>query len=66
MAALSMPASEDYFDLGSFNRTITTTSPDAQVWFNRGLVWTYGFNHEEAVKCFERAIAADEMCAMAY
>jgi tetratricopeptide (TPR) repeat protein len=61
-----MPASEEYFGLGTFNRTITTTSPDAQIWFNRGLVWTYGFNHEEAVKCFERAIAADETCAMAY
>jgi tetratricopeptide (TPR) repeat protein len=61
-----MEASEDYFDLGTFSRTITTTSPEAQLWFNRGLVWTYGFNHEEAVKCFERAIAADETCAMAY
>jgi tetratricopeptide (TPR) repeat protein len=61
-----MPASKDYFDLGAFSRTITTTNPDAQIWFNRGLVWTYGFNHEEAVKCFERAIAADETCAIAY
>jgi tetratricopeptide (TPR) repeat protein len=61
-----MPTSEDYFDLGAFSRTITTISPHAQIWFNRGLVWTYGFNHEEAVKCFERAIAADETCAMAY
>jgi tetratricopeptide (TPR) repeat protein len=61
-----MPASEDYFDLGAFSRTITTSSSEAQLWFNRGLVWTYGFNHEEAVKCFERAIAADDTCSMAY
>jgi tetratricopeptide (TPR) repeat protein len=61
-----MPASEDYFDLGAFSRTITTSSSEAQLWFNRGLVWTYGFNHEEAVKCFERAIAADDTCAMAH
>jgi tetratricopeptide (TPR) repeat protein len=66
MATLNMSASDDYFDLGSLHRAITTTSPDAQIWFNRGLAWTYGFNHEEAVKCFERAIAADETCAMAY
>jgi len=66
MTTLSMPAAEGYFDLGAFSRSITTNSPEAQVWFNRGLVWTYGFNHEEAVKCFERAIAADETCAMAY
>jgi tetratricopeptide (TPR) repeat protein len=61
-----MPAPEDYFALGTFSRAITTTSPEAQLWFNRGLVWTYGFNHEEAVKCFGRAIAVDETCAMAY
>jgi tetratricopeptide (TPR) repeat protein len=61
-----MSASEDYFDLGAFSRLITTSSPDAQLWFNRGLAWTYGFNHEEAVKCFERAIAADESCPMAH
>lgn len=27
----------DYFDLGPFSRTITTHSPGAQVWFDRGL-----------------------------
>ena len=49
----------DYYDLGSYVRTVTTTSPEAQRWFDRGLVWCYGFHHEEAVRCFERAIAAD-------
>ena len=24
-----------------------------------GLVWAYAFNHEEALACFERALAAD-------
>lgn len=56
----------DYFDLGSHSRSITTTSPDAQRWFDRGLVWTYGFNHGEAIRCFKRAIKADPSCAMAY
>lgn len=64
MAAPS--ASDDYYDLGSHRRSITTKSPDAELWFNRGLIWCYGFNHEEAVKCFERAIAADDSCALAY
>ncbi|HEX5505760.1 MAG TPA: hypothetical protein VFW96_24295, partial [Thermomicrobiales bacterium] len=31
-----------------------------------GLNWTYGFNHEEAVRCFEQAIAADPECPMAH
>ena len=56
----------DYFDLGSFTREVTTSSPEAQVWFTRGLVWTYSFNHEEAAACFERAIASDPGCALAY
>ena len=45
--------------------TVTTSSADAQLWFNRGLVWAYGFNHEEAVVCFEQAIEADPQCALA-
>ena len=56
----------DYYDLGSYVRTVTTTSPEAQRWFERGLVWCYGFHHEEAVRCFERAIEADPGCAMAH
>jgi tetratricopeptide (TPR) repeat protein len=56
----------DYFDLGDYERPITTSSPLAELWFNRGLNWCYGFNHEEAVACFERAIDADPDCAMAY
>jgi len=54
-----------YFDLGSYGRPVTGTA-QAQTWFNRGLVWAYAFNHEEAAACFERAAAADRGCAMAY
>ncbi|GHB46137.1 hypothetical protein GCM10010377_41260 [Streptomyces viridiviolaceus] len=56
----------DYYDLGAHGRPVTTSSPEAQTWFDRGLVWTYAFNHEEAVSCFEAAAAADPDCAMAY
>ncbi|HUG13933.1 MAG TPA: hypothetical protein VMM78_02850, partial [Thermomicrobiales bacterium] len=55
-----------YFDLGEHTRAVTTASDDAQLWFDLGLNWTFGFNHEEAVRCFERAIEADPGCAMAY
>ena len=54
------------FNLGSYSRPITTSSPEAQLWFDRGLLWTYGFNHEEAVHCFKQAAEADPECAMAY
>lgn len=52
-------------DLGSFHRRITTDSPEAQAWFDRGLALVYGFNHEEAIRCFERAAWEDPACAMA-
>ena len=55
-----------YFDLGTHHRAITTTSETAQTWFDRGLNWTFGFNHEEAIVCFENALAEDPNCAMAH
>ncbi|WP_405825326.1 hypothetical protein OG241_48230 [Streptomyces sp. NBC_01390] len=58
---------DDYgYDLGTHGRPVTTSSAEAQKWFDRGLVWTYGFHHEEAVACFEAAAAADPDCAMAH
>ncbi|MGO0577136.1 tetratricopeptide repeat protein [Ornithinimicrobium panacihumi] len=57
---------DDYFDLGTYSRPVTTTSAEAQRWFDRGLVWTYGFNHEEGARCFEKAAQADPGCAMAH
>ncbi|CAG8937038.1 unnamed protein product [Penicillium salamii] len=62
----AVPASDEYYDLGEFGHVITTTSADAQVWFNRGLIWVYSFNHVEGAYCFEQAIAHDPACAMAY
>jgi len=57
----------DYpYDLGPHTRTITTTSPDAQAWFDRGLNWVFGYHHEEAMACFEKALVADPNCAMAH
>ncbi|PGH12117.1 hypothetical protein AJ80_06838 [Polytolypa hystricis UAMH7299] len=61
-----IPASDEYYDLGSFERIITTTSADGQIWFNRGLAWVYAFNHVEGAHCFEQAIAHDPSCAIAY
>jgi tetratricopeptide (TPR) repeat protein len=54
------------FDLGSYRRTVFASSEQARRWFDRGLIWSYAFNHEEAISCFERAVAADPQFAMAY
>lgn len=54
-----------YFNIGQYTRTVTTQSVEAQQWFDRGLVWIYGYHHEEAIVCFEHALKADPECAMA-
>ena len=54
------------YDLGSFRRESSTASAEAQAWFDRGLIWSYAFNHEEAIICFERALDADPGFALAY
>lgn len=59
------PEDETYYDLGSYHRPIETPSPQAQVWFDRGMVWCYAFNHEEAIRCFERALELDSGLAIA-
>jgi tetratricopeptide (TPR) repeat protein len=55
-----------YFDLGPYSRKVSTSSSDAQLWFDRGLNWMFGFNHGEAIKCFQKALQHDPECAMAH
>ena len=55
----------DYYDLGTYSRQVTTQSAEAQLWFDRGLMWTYGYNFEAAVDCFQKAAAIDPTCVMA-
>lgn len=57
---------QDYYDLGTYSRPVTTHSPQAQRWFDRGLIWSYGYNHDEAIRCFRKALEHDHDCAMAY
>ncbi len=53
------------FDLGSYSRSVSPV-PEAQAWFDRGLVWLFGYNHEEAIACFEAALAADPRVVLAH
>ncbi|MCY4423194.1 MAG: tetratricopeptide repeat protein [Acidimicrobiaceae bacterium] len=57
---------DTYYDLGTFTWPVTTRDPQAQLWFDRGMAWCYGFNHDEAIACFERALEHDPGCAMAH
>ncbi|CAG8905430.1 unnamed protein product [Penicillium egyptiacum] len=57
---------EKYYDLGEYQLPVSTLDPECQLWFDRGYHWAQGFNHEEAVRCFKKAIEHDGNCAMAY
>ena len=55
-----------YYNLGAYSRKVSTCSGDAQLWFDRGLIWTYSYNHEQAIECFQKALEHDPDCAMAH
>jgi tetratricopeptide (TPR) repeat protein len=55
-----------YKTLGGYSYRITTTSSDAQKWFDQGLRLVYAFNHAEAQRAFREAARLDAGCAMCY
>jgi tetratricopeptide (TPR) repeat protein len=52
--------------LGDWRHRVTTSAPEAQRYFDQGLRLTYAFNHDEAVRSFERAVQLDPGCAMCH
>ena len=58
---------KDYsYDLGTYTWPVSTNSEEAQRWFDRGLNWTFAYNHEEAGVCFNNALNFDPDFAMAH
>lgn len=53
-------------NLGSHHHPITTSSPEAQRYFDQGLRLMYAFNHDEATRSFQEATRLDPKCAMAW
>lgn len=53
-----------YEGFGDYKRTISTTSDEAQAFFNQGIQLMYGFNHDEAIRSFQAAAEADSQAAM--
>jgi len=52
--------------MGRHHRVISTSSPEAQRYFNQGLVWAFAFNHDEAIRSFTEATRLDPDCALAW
>jgi tetratricopeptide (TPR) repeat protein len=55
-----------YDTLGTYSYRVTTSSPDAQRWFDQGLRLVYAFNHQEAQRAFREAARLDPGCAMCF
>jgi tetratricopeptide (TPR) repeat protein len=50
--------------LGTHHHKIATTSAEAQILFDQGLVLVYGFNHGQAIRLFQRAAELDPRAPM--
>ena len=55
-----------YEGFGNYKRPVTTSSPEAQAWFDQGIQLLYGFNHDEAIRSFQKAADIDPDCPMAW
>jgi len=65
-AADIAPATKIWPGLGEHSFKITTTSQQAQAFFDQGLRLVYGFNFGEALASFRAAQALDPACAMCF
>jgi len=52
--------------LGEEHYPVTTQSAEAQRFFDQGMKYLYGFNHEAAIRSFQRATELDPDLAMGY
>jgi len=64
---LATRAGAPLFDgMGTHHHEITTSDPDAQRYFDQGLVIDFAFNHAESARSFRAAQKLDPQCAMCY
>src|SRR5712691_9249350 len=52
--------------VGNVHYAMSTRSADAQKFFDQGMAYLYGFNHEAAIRSFKKASELDPDMAMAY
>jgi tetratricopeptide (TPR) repeat protein len=64
---LASRAGAPLFDgMGSHHHPITTNDPDAQRYFDQGMIIDFAFNHAESARSFRAAQTLDPECAMCY
>jgi len=52
--------------LGDFHRKATTSSAQAQKFFDQGMRFLWAFNHDESTRSFAKAAELDPRCAICY
>jgi tetratricopeptide (TPR) repeat protein len=52
--------------LGTLHHPVSTRNAQAQAYFDQGLKLIFAFNHEEAIRSFQRAVELDSDLAMAH
>ena len=52
--------------LGDFHRKVTTSSAEAQQYFDQGMRLLWAFNHDESTRSFAQAAELDPGCASCY
>ena len=65
-ASAGEPAVPLFEGLGTTGRKVTTSSADAQRYFDQGLCFLFAFNHDEAIRSFHRAAELDPDCPLAW
>jgi tetratricopeptide (TPR) repeat protein len=55
-----------YTGLGNYQHPVSTKVSAAQKFFDQGLMLVFAFNHEEAIRSFQRAAELDPQLAMAH
>ncbi|MBT8077751.1 MAG: tetratricopeptide repeat protein [Gammaproteobacteria bacterium] len=64
---LAARAGAPLFDgMGTHHHPITTSDPDAQRYFDQGLIIDFAFNHAESARSFRAAQTLDPECAMCF
>ena len=65
--ALAEKAGAPLFEgMGEYEMPITTEEPNAQRYFNQGMVLAFAFNHAESIRSFRAAQTLDPTCAMCF
>ena len=63
-AAATAPPATLVAGMGRLHHAIATKNADAQRFFDQGLTYVYGFNHDEAIRSFRRAAELDPSSPM--